>query len=333
MANSKLIRRGTLILGLIALAASVLALAMVIYYYQGVIVATVTTSPLVFFIGPDGYAPPYVTTSVYPTGFTLTMQITNASYAYYYQVVGVNVYTWCWLYLVNVTTSSELISNLWLYISTPQNQTYCVLPVISSGVPVYTTYQSCTIGYWKTHATVPPWSSEYPPNATLGSVFTAVNTMCPLLSNYTLLEALYFPSQGPYNETTNPYCFDVELLLAQAVAALENSLTMHYPLTTSQVINMTNSAILSNSTTTVMNLQSYFTQLNEEYDYACMPGTYTSIPVTPGCTLQPGTYYISVLAQPITPLYIGQNETISFYLACNVISNVSVPLPPISSSG
>jgi hypothetical protein len=186
------------------------------------------------------------------------------------------------------------------------------------------TYQSCTAGYWKTHTTVPPWSSQYPPSATLGSVFTAVNTYCPELSSYTLLQALSFPSQGPYRE--KEYCGKVELLLVQAVAALENSLTMNYPLTPSQVITMVNNAISSNNVTTVTNLQSYLNNLNEE----CSPGTiYPSISPTSGCALQPGTYYISVFVQPITPLQIGQSETISLYLACNVVGNESIPLPPV----
>ena len=322
--------RIALVVILIALAVSVLVLADVIYYYKGVITATVSKAPLSFFPGPNGYVPPYVITGITPAGFSLTIQLTNSSYAYYYQVVGMNVYSWCWLYVTNVTVSNELISNLWLYISTPQNQTYCILPVISSATPTYSPYQSCTAGYWKTHPTVPPWSSQYPPNATLGSVFTALNQYCTGLSNYTLLQALYFPSKGPYSPST--YCGKVELLLFQAVAALENSLTMHYPLTPNEVITMTNNAILSNNLTTVTNLQNYFNQLNEEYEYACSPGTYTPAPLIPGCALEPGTYYISVLVQPITPLYIGQSESISFYLACNVVSNESIPLPPITGS-
>jgi len=75
-------------------------------------------------------------------------------------------------------------------------------------------------------------------------------------------------------------------LLFQAVAALENSLTMNYPLTPSQVITMVNNAISSGNETTVMNLQNYLNNLNEEYDYACSPGTiYPSISPTSGCTL------------------------------------------------
>ncbi|WP_054841812.1 hypothetical protein [Vulcanisaeta distributa] len=325
--------RIALIILLFTLAVSVLVLADVIYYYKGVITVTVSKAPLTFFIGPpNGYVPPYVITSVAPTGgFSLTIQLTNVSYAYYYQVVGMNVYSWCWLYVTNVTVSNELISNLWLYITTPQNQTYCILPVIYKAMPTpLETYQSCTAGYWKNHASVPPWSSQYPPNATLGSIFTALNQYCTELSNYTLLQALYFPRKGPYRENT--YCGKVELLLFQAVAALENSATMNYPLTPSEVITMTNNAISSNNTNEVTTLQNYFDQLNEEYDYACSPGThYTFILPTTGCALQPGTYYISVFVQPITPLYIGQSETINFYLACNVVSNESIPLPPIVS--
>ena len=315
-----------------ALALSVLVLADVIYYYKGVITAQVSPPPISFFQGPNGYAPPYVVATPTSTGFNLTIQITNASYIYYYEVLGLNAYSWCWLYVTNVTATSTLINNMWLYIQTPQNQTYCILPVIYQSAPTslpMPTYQSCTPGYWKTHTKVPPWSSQYPPNATLGSVFTALNTYCPELSSYTLLQALSFPSQGPYRE--KEYCGKVELLLVQAVAALENSLTMNYPLTPSQVITMVNNTISSNNVTMVMDLQSYLNNTNEEYDYACLPGTvYPSISPTSSCVLQPGsTYYISVLVQPITPLQNGQSETISLYLACNVAGNESIPLPPV----
>jgi len=329
----KLKHKIALITILATLALSVLVLADVIYYYRGVITATVSKPPISFFQGPNGYAPPYVVATPTSTGFNLMIQITNASYAYYYEVLGLNAYNLCWLYVTNVTaTTPPLISNLWLYIQTPQNQTYCILPVIYQSAPTplpIPTYQSCTAGYWKNHATVPPWSSQYPPSATLGSVFTAVNTYCTELSSYTLLQALSFPSQGPYSPSK--YCGKVELLLFQAVAALENSLTMNYPLTPSQVITMVNNAISSGNKTTVENLQSYLNNLNEEYDYACSPGTiYPSISLTNSCMLQPGsTYYISVLVQPITPLQNGQSETISLYLACNVVGNESIPLPPV----
>jgi len=331
----KLKHKIALIITLAALALSVLVLADVIYYYKGVITAQVSPPPISFFQGPNSYAPPYVIATPTSTGFNLVIQITNASYIYYYEVLGLNAYSWCWLYVTNVTATSTLINNMWLYIQTPQNQTYCILPVIYQSAPTslpMPTYQSCTPGYWKTHTKVPPWSSQYPPNATLGSVFTALNTYCPELSSYTLLQALSFPSQGPYRE--KEYCGKVELLLVQAVAALENSLTMNYPLTPSQVITMVNNTISSNNVTMVMDLQSYLNNTNEEYDYACLPGTrypiYPPISPTSSCVLQPGsTYYISVLVQPITPLQNGQSETISLYLACNVAGNESIPLPPV----
>jgi hypothetical protein len=260
---------------LATLTLGVLVLADVIYYYKGVITAQVSAQPISFFQGPNGYAPPYVVATPTSTGFNLVIQITNASYIYYYEVLGLNAYNWCWLYVTNVTATPTLISNLWLYIQTPQNQTHCILPVIYQSAPTplpIPTYQSCTA----------VWSSQYPPSATLGSVFTAVNTYCPELSSYTTGPS--FPSQGPYSKSE--YCGKVGLLLVQAVAALENSLTMNYPLTPSQVITMVNNAISSNNAITVMNLQSYLNNLNEEYDYACSPGTiYPSISPTSGCTL------------------------------------------------
>jgi hypothetical protein len=273
-----------LITTLAILALGVLVLADVIYYYRGVITAQVSTPPISFFQGPNGYAPPYVVATPTSTGFNLVIQITNASYTYYYEVLGLNAYNLCWLYVTNVTASTPpLISNLWLYIQTPQNQTYCILPVIYQSAPTslpMPTYQSCTPGYWKTCTAV--WSSQYPLSETLSSVFTAVNTYCPELSSYTTGPS--FPSQGPYSKSE--YCGKVGLLLVQAVAALENSLTMNYPLTQSQVITMVNNAISSGNAITVMNLQSYLNNLNEEYDYACSPGTiYPSISPTSGCTL------------------------------------------------
>jgi len=272
-----------LITTLAILALGVLVLADVIYYYRGVITAQVSTPPISFFQGPNGYAPPYVVATPTSTGFNLVIQITNASYIYYYEVLGLNAYNLCWLYVTNVTATPTLISNLWLYIQTPQNQTYCILPVIYQSAPTplpMPTYQSCTLGYWKTRTAV--WSSQYPLSETLSSVFTAVNTYCPELSSYTTGPS--FPSQGPYSKSE--YCGKVGLLLVQAVAALENSLTMNYPLTPSQVITMVNNAISSGNAITVMNLQSYLNNLNEEYDYACSPGTkHPSISPTSGCTL------------------------------------------------
>ena len=126
----KLKHKIALIITLAALALSVLALADVIYYYRGVITAQVSPPPISFFQGPNGYAPPYVVATPTSAGFNLVIQITNASYIYYYEVLGLNAYNWCWLYVTNVTATPTLISNLWLYIQTPQNQTYCILPVI-----------------------------------------------------------------------------------------------------------------------------------------------------------------------------------------------------------
>ena len=78
---------------LITLAVSVLILADAIYYYKGIITATVSKAPLSIFLGPNGYVPPYIATSITPAGFSFTIRLTNFSYAYYYQVVGMNIYS------------------------------------------------------------------------------------------------------------------------------------------------------------------------------------------------------------------------------------------------
>jgi len=108
----KLKHKIALITILATLALSVLVLADVIYYYRGVITAQVSPPPISFFQGPNGYAPPYVVATPTSTGFNLVIQITNASYIYYYEVLGLNAYSWCWLYVTNVTATPTLISNL-----------------------------------------------------------------------------------------------------------------------------------------------------------------------------------------------------------------------------
>jgi hypothetical protein len=51
---------------------------------------------------------------------------------------------------------------------------------------------------------------------------------------------------------------------------------------------------------------------------------------TKPCPLSTGPYFISVLVQPVAPLYTSQSENVTLYFGYNVVSHATVPLPPIS---
>ena len=221
----KLKHKIALIITLAALALSVLVLADVIYYYRGVITAQVSAPPLVFYSGTSfTYCPPpsphpspppptspppppppqtctyklnsyvsgYANFTALLTGFTATIQLTNASYAQFYHALGLVVKTSGWLYVTNVTISGyDIINTLTITVqSASTGKTVCRFTVISNSKPI-----------------------------------TSPTTACPL-------------STGPY--------------------------------------------------------------------------------------------YISVLVKPVTPLSIGQSETVTLYFGYNIVSNATVPLPPIS---
>ena len=185
--------------------ASVVVLADVIYYYKGVITARVSTPPIVFHNGTFTYKTPtgtcnftlnsyfngYVNFTALPTGFTATIQLTNASYAYFYHALGLVVNKQGLLYVTKVKASGSIIKTLTIIVKSA-----------STGES-----ESCS--------------------------FTVISNSQPITS-----------------------------------------------------------------------------------------------PTT--CNLSPGPYFISVLVQPNTPLYTSQSENVTIYFGYNVVSNVTVPLPPIS---
>jgi len=199
--RSPKIRRYAVIIAMALMLVSVVVLADVIYYYQGVITAQVSTPPIVFHNSTltyngekfplNSYFSGYVNFTALPTGFTATIQLTNASYAYFYHALGLVVNKQGLLYVTKVKASGSIIKTLTIIVKSA-----------STGES-----ESCS--------------------------FTVISNSQPITS-----------------------------------------------------------------------------------------------PTT--CNLSPGPYFISVLVQPNTPLYTSQSENVTIYFGYNVVSNVTVPLPPIS---
>ena len=106
----------------------------------------------------------------------------------------------------------------------------------------------CTPGFWKTHATNPPWGS-YLPSQTVGSVFTIPAGLSASLGTQTLLEAL----DGGGGNTIDD---KAKILLRAAVAALLNADNGNppYPINKATVISQTNAALASLNGTTMTTL-------------------------------------------------------------------------------
>jgi hypothetical protein len=96
----------------------------------------------------------------------------------------------------------------------------------------------------------------YSPNQTLESVFDIPDSYG--LDNYTLLQALSF--QGGSGTTGA-----ASILLRAAVAALLNSTSLDYPLTTTQVIAEVNAALASGDRSTMLALANQLDQYNNLY--------------------------------------------------------------------
>ncbi len=113
----------------------------------------------------------------------------------------------------------------------------------------------CTLGFWKNHVSIPPWTPPYTPSTTVVSVFSGAAPFVP--STDTLLTALSY--QG------GPALADAaRLLLKQSVAALLNAAdpSLNYPLTPSQVISSVNSALASGDRDTIIALAEQLDLLN-----------------------------------------------------------------------
>jgi hypothetical protein len=101
-------------------------------------------------------------------------------------------------------------------------------------------FQACTPGYWKQPQHFGSWVG-YTQTDTLGSVFSNTGSY----SGVTLLAALSFPG-GPGLDGAR------QILLRTAVAALLNSTSINYPLTTAEVISAANNALGSNDRATML---------------------------------------------------------------------------------
>jgi hypothetical protein len=156
-------RRYAVIAIIALMLASVAVLADVIYYYKGVITATVSQAPLTFYSGKNftytntttsntfslnGLVPGYANFIASPTGFTATIQLTNASYAYFYHALGLVVNTPGWLYVTNVTapSSNQIIETLTITVQNAYtNQTVCSFTVINYSQPITSPTQACPL--------------------------------------------------------------------------------------------------------------------------------------------------------------------------------------------
>jgi len=159
--RSPKIRRYAVIIAMALMLASVVVLADVIYYYKGVITAQVSAPPIVFYNGTltyttstgtctftlNSYVPGYANFTALPTGFTATIQLTNASYAYFYHALGLVVNTQGWLYVTNVTTSgNKIIETLTITVQNAYtNQRVCSFMVISNGQPITSPTTACPL--------------------------------------------------------------------------------------------------------------------------------------------------------------------------------------------
>jgi len=147
-------RRGVLIVGLAVVAAvASIVLADVIFVYTGTInVQPMTTTPLVFSIGPNGNEQPYISFTVSPNydSFTVTLVITDSSAVYYYEAGELTVNTPGYIYVSSVTTSytttTAPVQSMTIYIQNASGSTVCPFQVISGGSPTTTPSSSCSLG-------------------------------------------------------------------------------------------------------------------------------------------------------------------------------------------
>jgi hypothetical protein len=155
--RSPKIRRYAVIIAMALMLASVVALADVIYYYQGKITAQVTTPPLEFYSGEsfiyNGKKIPlnsqvknYANFTALPTGFTAKINITNAYYVYFYHALGLVVNTPGKLYVTDVKASgSDIIKTLTIIVQRAPTGPTCRITVISNGQPITNPHTVCPL--------------------------------------------------------------------------------------------------------------------------------------------------------------------------------------------
>ena len=108
--------------------------------------------------------------------------------------------------------------------------------------------QGCTPGYWKNHTDA--WVGDSP-SALVSSVFS---NAAPYDGD-TLLQALHLQG-GPGVDGAE------QILLRAAVSALLNSTAVNYPLTTSEVITMTDNALATGDRGTILGVAAELDALN-----------------------------------------------------------------------
>ncbi|MGC8671217.1 MAG: hypothetical protein ACP5SK_05415 [Thermoprotei archaeon] len=111
-----------------------LALADVIFTYTGYVNVSVTSPPITFSLGPNNAVNGFVSTAVYPTGFTVNVAVTNAAEIYYYEPLELTVSTNGYLYINNETVSgSDLIENMYAEVATANGAGVESIQLIASG--------------------------------------------------------------------------------------------------------------------------------------------------------------------------------------------------------
>ncbi|MFP3173939.1 MAG: hypothetical protein RXR44_05145 [Vulcanisaeta sp.] len=98
----------------------------------------------------NSLVPGYASFKALPTGFTATIQLTNASYAQFYHALGLVVKTSGtsgWLYVTNVTTSgNDIIKTMTITVqSASTGQTVCSFTVISNSKPITSPTTACPL--------------------------------------------------------------------------------------------------------------------------------------------------------------------------------------------
>jgi hypothetical protein len=119
--------------------------------------------------------------------------------------------------------------------------------------------QGCTPGYWKNH--LDAWGpTGFSPSQTVVSVFSAAVAF-PTEANSTLLQGLSFQGGSTLEGA-------VQILLRAGIAAVLNSAYpgVRYPLPTNDVKSQVNSALASNSRSTMLNLA---TTLDADNNLGC----------------------------------------------------------------
>ena len=96
----------------------------------------------------NSLVPGYANFTALPTGFIATIQLTNASYAYFYHALGLVVKTQGWLYVTNVTIISgyDIIKTLTITVQNAYtNQTVCSFTVINYSQPITSPTTACSL--------------------------------------------------------------------------------------------------------------------------------------------------------------------------------------------